>query len=64
MKQNEGTIDRIIRGVTGLGLTAGGFFTAGTVAIVLWVLGGVMLFTAISGICLFYIPFGFSTKKN
>ncbi len=64
MKANEGKIDRIIRLIIGAGLVAGGFFTQGTVAIVLWVLGGIALFTGATGFCLLYMPFGISTNKG
>lgn len=65
-KVNEGTLDRIIRAVLGVGLIGGGFAAAGTIAIVLWVAGVVLLGTAAAGVCLFYIPLGIntcSTKK-
>lgn len=64
MKKNEGTIDRVIRLVLGAGLVAGGFFAQGTAAIVLWALGGIALFTGLTGFCLLYMPFGISTKKT
>jgi hypothetical protein len=64
MKQNEGTIDRVIRLVLGAGLVTGGFFATGVIAIVLWGFGGIALFTGLTGFCLLYMPFGFSTKKQ
>ena len=64
MKANEGKIDRIIRLVLGAGLVAGGFFVSGVAAIVLWVLGGIALFTGATGFCLLYMPFGISTNKE
>ncbi|MEI7543088.1 MAG: DUF2892 domain-containing protein [bacterium] len=64
LKQNEGKVDRIIRVVIGVVLVAAGFFVSGVTAIVLWVLGGIALFTAITGFCLLYMPFGISTNKK
>lgn len=64
LKQNEGKLDRIIRVVIGVVLVAAGFFVSGVTAIVLWVLGGIALFTAITGFCLLYMPFGISTNKK
>lgn len=61
MKPNEGKVDRIIRVVLGLGLITGGFFTAGTVQIVLWVLGAVSLITGAIGFCGLYALLGINT---
>ncbi len=61
MKINTGKLDRSVRLVAGIGLVAGGFFTAGWAAIVLWALGAVMLLVAAVGVCPLYMPFNINT---
>ncbi|MFA5628788.1 MAG: DUF2892 domain-containing protein [Dehalococcoidales bacterium] len=61
---NLGKVDRIIRGIIGLALLGVALFVLdGAWQIVLIVLGGVMIGTALSGFCPLYVPFRFSTKK-
>jgi hypothetical protein len=66
MKQNMGTIDRIIR--IAAALTVGALYAlgviSGTVAIVLGVLAVVFIATSFVGFCPLYLPFGLSTKKD
>ena len=66
MKRNMGIIDRIVR--TALAVTVGILIALGvlhgTLAIVLGIIGGVFLLTAIVGTCPIYLPFGISTKKK
>jgi hypothetical protein len=64
MKQNMGTIDRAIRLVIAAALIAGGFFTSGVPAIVLWALGGIMVLTATIAFCPLYLPFKINTAKK
>jgi uncharacterized membrane protein len=65
MKPNESTLDRIIRAVLGAILLGVGILVVkGTIGIVLDVLGGILLFTAATGVCLLYLPFKFSTLKK
>lgn len=59
-----GVIDRAIRLVIAAGFIAGGFFTHGVFAIVLWVLGGVMILTASIAFCPLYLPFKINTAKK
>jgi hypothetical protein len=57
MKTNTGSIDRIVRGVAGIGLVAWAL-TGGPV----WAwIGVVPLATAALGWCPAYVPFGIST---
>ena len=66
MKQNMGTIDRIIRIVAALAvgaLYAMGVIS-GTIAIVLGVLAVVFIATSFLGFCPLYLPFGLSTRKD
>ncbi len=66
MKCNVGSLDRIVRIVLAV------FFAAlvatetvkGTAAIVLGVLAGVFLLTAIVRFCPLYVPFKIDTKKK
>ena len=61
---NEGKVDRIIRAILGVIALLVAFFAVGGAAqIILWVIGGILLLTAATGFCLFYLPFRFSTKK-
>ncbi len=66
MKQNVGTIDRIIRIVAALAIGAlyATGVISGTVAIVLGVLAVVFIATSFLGFCPLYLPFGLSTKKD
>jgi hypothetical protein len=60
MKTNVGSIDRIVRGVAGIGLIAWAL-TGGPV----WAwIGVVPLFTAVVGWCPAYLPFGISTARK
>ncbi|MCX8093197.1 MAG: DUF2892 domain-containing protein [Candidatus Goldbacteria bacterium] len=60
-KVNEGPIDRIVRSILGIGLIAGGFFVKGIISIVLWVAGGILLLTGITGFCGLYVLLGINT---
>lgn len=64
MKQNMGTIDRVIR-VLIAAVVAALYFTnviTGTTAIILLALSGVFILTSLIGTCPLYLPFGISTK--
>ena len=65
MKQNESNVDRIIRGVLGIVLLAVAFLVvpAGTLQIVLAVIGAILLITGLTGFCLIYAILGLSTRK-
>jgi hypothetical protein len=65
MKQNIGSLDRIIRAVVAIiliALSLTGTLTGvvGTIAIIL---GVVFLLTALVSVCPLYMPFKFSTRK-
>lgn len=66
MKQNMGTLDRLIR--TLLAILVGVLYymniISGTVAIVLGILAIVFLLTSLVSTCPLYMPFGLSTRKN
>lgn len=65
MSKNEGTIDRVIRGVGGTLLAYFSYVSlSGFVQIVGFVISAVLLFTAFTGFCLLYKLFGFSTNKK
>ena len=61
--KNESNIDRIIRAIVGVILITVGYSVSGYLSIVLYIVGIIALFTAITGFCLLYKLFGFSTKK-
>ena len=61
---NVGKVDRIARAAVGLILVLIAFsIVAGVAQIILWIIGGILLLTAIIGFCPLYYPFHFSTKK-
>jgi hypothetical protein len=61
---NEGTLDRVVRVIVGIVLVlVASLVLQGAGQIVLWVIGGILLVTGISGVCLLYLPFRFSTRK-
>jgi hypothetical protein len=62
--QNMGTIDRIIRGILGLGLIIAGVVLQLTAGQFWWLalIGAVPLLTATVAVCPLYLPFGLSTK--
>jgi Inner membrane protein YgaP-like, transmembrane domain len=65
-RKNEGPVDRAIRLVVAAVLIPVGLFAlngldGSAVGIVATVIGGFALFTAATGLCLVYIPFGIST---
>ncbi len=65
MTQNEGEIDRLVRAVTGVILILAGYSVGeGWWQIVLYVLGGILVITALTGFCLIYKLFGISTQKR
>ena len=65
MKRNESNLDRIIRAILGVVLLVVGIWGGlqGALPVVLIVIGAVLLFTAITGFCLIYRIFNYSTKK-
>jgi hypothetical protein len=61
---NMGKIDRIIRGILGVAAILVALFVMdGAWQIVVIVVGGILVGTALSGFCPLYLPFHFSTKK-
>lgn len=66
MKQNMGTIDKVVRILVAIviGIL---YFThqiSGTKAIVLLILAGIFIVTSFMSFCPLYWPFGISTKKD
>ncbi len=65
MQKNESGIDRIVRVILGLVFLLVAFrFTADGLSLVFYILGVVMIVTAITGFCLFYKIFGINTSKK
>ena len=66
-QRNESTTDRIARTVVGGGLLAGsaklGAASGKPLGVAFALVGIVLLFTAATGSCLAYRPFGISTAK-
>jgi hypothetical protein len=62
---NMGKSDRIIRAIIGIiALLVAFVWAGGALQIVLWILGGILLLTAIVGLCPLYSIFHFSTKRK
>lgn len=65
MMKNEGTIDRWIRGIIAIIFFYAGYYsTVGLWSILAYVLGIVLLLTAITGYCPLYKALGISTRKK
>jgi uncharacterized membrane protein len=65
MKQNEGTVDRIVRVVAGIALIAAGFFAVtGTIGIIMIIVGAILLLTGAIGFCPLYALFKISTLRQ
>jgi hypothetical protein len=66
MKNNMGTIDKVVRIIVALIIIL--LFVSnkieGTTAIVLLVLSGIFILTSFISFCPLYYPFGISTKKE
>ncbi len=65
MKCNVGKVDKTVRFVLGIVAIALVFFVQSTV--LKWIfaiVGVIMLFTALTGFCLLYLPFGISTCEK
>ncbi len=66
MKQNEHILDRIIRVLIALGLFYVGitWSMSSFLRIVLAIVGGILIVTAVTGYCALYSLFGINTKKS
>jgi uncharacterized membrane protein YkgB len=61
---NMGSVDRIVRAILGaVALIIAFLALDGAWQIVLWVIGGILLLTALIGFCPLYYPFRFTTRK-
>lgn len=65
MKRNEGGLDRGVRIVLGIALIVLGLtgVFGGALAVVGYILGGLLVVTGAVGFCLVYAIFGISTRK-
>jgi len=68
LTKNESTADRLVRTVLGAGLvvvslTSLGLTSGKPLGIAAVLIGAVLLFTAATGSCLLYRPFGIDTSK-
>jgi hypothetical protein len=66
MKQNMGSLDRVLRIIIALGIAVLYFKDqmSGTTAIVLGLLAVIFVVTSFIGVCPLYIPLKLSTKKD
>jgi hypothetical protein len=63
LKQNESSIDRIIRVVIGIvALLAGAFWLTGVTQTIVYIVGAIALITGTIGFCGLYAILGISTK--
>ncbi len=60
MKKNVGNIDKVVRVIIGLAIILWGIFDKSWWGLI----GLIPLFTAVSGVCLFYSLLGISTRKE
>jgi hypothetical protein len=68
LTKNESAVDRVVRGVLGGGILVASLAGLGATSgkplgIVAALIGAVLLFTAVTGSCLLYRPFGIDTSK-
>ena len=66
MKQNMGTIDKVIRILVAVVVVVL-YFTnviSGTLGIILLILAAIFVVTSFLGFCPLYLPFGLSTNKK
>ncbi len=61
MRQNAGTIDRVIRALLGVVLTYAAFSVAGIWTWIAGVAAAIMFVTALIGLCPLYVLFGINT---
>lgn len=67
MKQNIGVLDKVVRGVLGLGcvyIAANIYADARATSIIFFIIGFVLIITSMTGFCLIYKLFGIRTKKE
>ena len=66
MKQNMGTIDKVVRILVAIaiGILYFSHVISGTVAIVLLILAAIFIVTSFMSFCPLYLPFGISTKNK
>ncbi|HSV94433.1 MAG TPA: DUF2892 domain-containing protein [Spirochaetia bacterium] len=65
MLHNEGEIDRLVRTVLGVIMLLVGYSVGtGVWQVALYVLGGVMVVTGLTGFCVIYKILGISTNKK
>ncbi len=67
-KRNEGKLDRIVRLALGIVLLPAGLIWLGGLqgnlpGLVAAIIGVLALFTGLTGFCILYVPFGFSTLE-
>lgn len=62
---NTNTFDRVVRVIFGVLLLAAAIFGMhGTLAWIVGIVGGIVLLTGLTGVCLIYKLFGFTTRKS
>jgi len=64
MKRNVGSLDKVLRIVLGASFIVLGIVLKSWWAIVLGIFGVILIFTAIFGFCLLYVPFKINTAKS
>jgi hypothetical protein len=66
-QRNESTLDRIVRAVAGAGLVAAavaGFGLGSPLGILLSMVGAILVFTGVTGVCLIYKLLGIDTATQ
>ena len=60
-KINQSNKERVIRAIIGILLLIPFFMNASLLSYVLIVIGGILIFNAVSGVCMIYKMFGYSS---
>ena len=60
-KINQSNKERVIRAIIGILLLIPFFMNASLLSYVLLVIGGILIFNAVSGVCMIYKMFGYSS---
>ena len=60
-KINQSNKERVIRAIIGILLLIPVFMNASLLSYVLLVIGGILIFNAVSGVCMIYKMFGYSS---
>ena len=67
MEKNIGTLDKVIRGIVGLGfifVAANNYVGSNTFSVIIFILGLILIFESMFAFCFVYKILGINTNKN